>query len=538
MVPKRALSEEEKQERLSKVAPSDLEESVRLHHRWTPTLDALLVQWINEYVSGKGTSYWDTMQPYEVRPSKTDYKYKYRALGDVPVRSLYLRAALVLHFNRRLSEVLAMLDIGSTSSLGPKLRSLDYLILLDLKRGVLDAALDLTEGDGGKRLTVTLDNFEATASRDKGLRDVMNCKNIFTQAFDQLHKQDPKVLRTCFEHDRVFQVTFKGEAGEDAGGVYREAMSRIVEDCFSPHFNLFVLCPNGVHNLNVNTGKYVPNPCKRSPRALEYFEFVGQMVGISLRVQLCLPFPLPSIIWKGLIGRTATAEDLEEFDSLVFQSLHAIRTCHRDGISNDREFAAEYGDKLSFVCTGSDGTEKALLPGGKHIEVTFTNRERYCDLVEQFRCHEFDAQVTAMRRGFATIIPIRAVQLFTASELEALVCGTPQIDMDLWESTTTYSNGFKKSDPTIKLFWKVLRSLSAKDKSGWIRFAWGRSRLPPKDRWSQHMKLTRKRAGIDDLPLSHTCFFQVELPPYKEEEAMRRALLTCIHFGVGGILTS
>ena len=103
------------------------------------------------------------------------------------------------------------------------------------------------------------------------------------------------------------QVSFKGEDGEDAGGVYREAMSRIVEDCFSPHFNLFVLCPNGQHNLNVNTEKYVPNPCKRSPRALEYFEFVGQMIGMSLRVQLCLPFPLPSIIWKGIIGRTATA---------------------------------------------------------------------------------------------------------------------------------------------------------------------------------------------------------------------------------------
>ena len=89
--------------------------------------------------------------------------------------------------------------------------------------------------------------------------------------------------------------------------------------------------------------------------------------------------------------------DLEDFDSLVFQSLHAIRTCHHDGITNDEEFAAEYGDKLSFVCTGSDGTEKELLTGGKAVDVTFSNRERYCDLVETFRCHEFDTQVR--RRG-------------------------------------------------------------------------------------------------------------------------------------------
>ena len=74
-----------------------------------------------------------------------------------------------------------MLDISNNSSLGPKLRSLDYLILFDLKRGLLDSALEMTKGDGGKRLRVTLDNFESTASRDKGLTDVMNCKNVFTQ---------------------------------------------------------------------------------------------------------------------------------------------------------------------------------------------------------------------------------------------------------------------------------------------------------------------------------------------------------------------
>ena len=36
----------------------------------------------------------------------------------------------------------------------------------------------------------------------------------------------------------------------------------------------------------------------------------------------------------------------------------------------------------------------------------------------------------------------------------------------------------------------------------------------------------------------HSPPHQVELPPYKDEASMRRALLTCIHFGVGGILTS
>ena len=36
------------------------------------------------------------------------------------------------------------------------------------------------------------------------------------------------------------------------------------------------------------------------------------------------------------------------------------------------------------------------------------------------------------------------------------------------------------------------------------------------------------------LPVSHTCFNHVELPPYETEDQMRRGLLTAIHFGRAG----
>lgn len=36
-----------------------------------------------------------------------------------------------------------------------------------------------------------------------------------------------------------------GEDGVDAGGVFREGMSRMVEDLFSPDFDLLIQCPNG-----------------------------------------------------------------------------------------------------------------------------------------------------------------------------------------------------------------------------------------------------------------------------------------------------
>jgi len=39
------------------------------------------------------------------------------------------------------------------------------------------------------------------------------------------------------------------------------------------------------------------------------------------------------------------------------------------------------------------------------------------------------------------------------------------------------------------------------------------------------------------LPISHTCFFSVEMPPYVTEEQMRWGLTTAITFGMSGILS-
>ena len=53
-----------------------------------------------------------------------------------------------------------------------------------------------------------------------------------------------------------------------------------------------------------------------------------------------------------------------------------------------------YGERLFFTCTGSDGVERELTPGGSARRVTFDNRLAFCRMVEHARTHEFDAQVS------------------------------------------------------------------------------------------------------------------------------------------------
>jgi hypothetical protein len=492
-------------------------------------MDSKIVQWVNAQCRAKSNDWWKRLKknPEEFCMSKNEFSFQYQHLADVPVRSLLLRVSILAMFNSYLSRVITML----------RLKNGGHLIFYSLKEPILDTALELTKGDGGQNVTIELDNFEASRSRDLGLVEVSSCKNIFTQAHGHLHKLNPSILRTQWEHDRVFRVKFKGESGSDAGGVYREGVSRIVDDCFSEHFSLLLLCPNGQHKINVNMDKYVPNPKATDPLAISYFEFLGKMMGVSLRVQLCLPFAFPSIVWKQIVGSKITMSDLESADSMIVQQLNAIRNCQEDGVVDAETFTEHYGSHQRYTYTGSDGEERELLLGGSSKVVTFENRVDYCDRVIKARLHEFDTQISALCRGMATIVPMRAVQLLTWEELEVAVCGSPKVDMDLWKERTKYSGFSGPEDKTIKLFWKAMESFTEDERRGFIRFAWGRSRLPPKHRWMQDFQIQRM-PSTTSLPISHTCFFQVELPTYPTLQKMRHGLLTAIHFGMCGILNS
>ena len=84
----------------------------------------------------------------------------------------------------------------------------------------------------------------------------------------------------------------------------------------------------------------------------------------------------------------------------------------------------------------------------------------------------------------------------------------------------------RPTDPVIVHFWRAMENLTQEERSQFIRFVWGRSRLPLKGRpWPQTFKIQRM-GGVSDetLPVTHTCFFSIELPEYSTEEVGMRLL--------------
>lgn len=86
-------------------------------------------------------------------------------------------------------------------------------------------------------------------------------------------------------------------------------------------------------------------------------------------------------------------------------------------------------------------------------------------------------QVSAVREGMARVVPVPLLSLFTGPELETMVCGSPDIPLDLLKSVVTYK-GVDANAPLVRWFWETLESFSNAERSLFLRFVWGRTRLP------------------------------------------------------------
>ncbi len=323
-----------------------------------------------------------------------------------------------------------------------------------------------------------------------------------------------------------------GEGGRDAGGLFRDCISHICSDLQSSWVPLFIPVPNS-KGYGENQEKWIPNPLSLTSLHLSMYAFVGKLMGIAIRGKHILNLDLPSIVWKQLIGAEVTLRDLELIDRHCFNQIEELRSMTDDDNENDQLKFSYLGYTWSTV--SSDGkTLIDLSPpnggGGRAVPVRWEERQEYARKIEQARLNEFREQIDNIRKGLATIIPLQLLSLFTWQELELHVCGKNRIDIQLLRENTRYQSGFDDEDAHVQMMWSVLESFADKQRELFLRFVWGRSRLPLNSADFQQKFVVLSCPYNTDrvLPISHTCFFQLELPRYSSEQVMRERLLYAI----------
>lgn len=397
-----------------------------------------------------------------------------------------------------------------------------------VKRVIWDEALTRTN-EKSVALELVLNRPKAMRHRSTEKIDTDGRYSLFSQAFRQLNSLSGAHYR---RPDNFYHVTFLGENAQDAGGPYRETFAQYCEELHSSQLPLMLPTSNSQHNVGAGREKWVLNPGAITTTTLHMYEFLGKLMGVVLRSKQYLSLNIAAMIWKRLVGEQLQIEDLVAVDSMIVNSMHKMRTIDTLGVTEEmfEDIVLE-----TFTTLSSDNRVVVLKPSGQSVAVTFANRCEYADLVESYRLHEFDLQVAALYRGISTVVPAKLLSCFTGPELELMVCGSPEIDVDLLERCTEYSS-CSASDAHIVWFWQVLRKFSHDERSAFLRFVWGRSRLPANEKeFPQRFKLqsfSKAQVGRSSdgyLPISHTCFFSVEVPIYSNEQVLHDKLLYAIY---------
>ncbi len=444
--------------------------------------------------------------------------------GGEPVAAC--RFGMLQDLNCHVREVILLIDLGSIDrpwSVAHLLSRCRGLVYHTVKASCWKKALEATACIGTV-VELPLSRSRAAKLLASGRVDEEARTTVFGQAFRTLHGLPPHGLRRA---DKAWNVLWMGERAQDAGGPYRESWSVFSLELQSSALALLHRTPNGVHAVGQNREQWVLHPGARGELALQLFAFLGKLMGMVMRNGELLHLDLSPLVWKALSGEPLSApEDLEAVDVEMARSLRLLRDM------GPAEFKAAFGGHLDWTCVSTDGRTIELLSGAAAAAaVSYEDRLEYARLVEQYRLHEFDAQAAALRAGLATIVPVRLLALFTWNELEVMVCGLKQVDVNLLRQVTEYSSGVGPEDPHVRFLWQVLEEWTDEERSMFVRFCWGRSRLPLRaEDFPQRFKIQAfGRTPADNyLPVAHTCFFSIELPRYSSLDICRRKLTLAI----------
>nr|XP_012421545.1 PREDICTED: E3 ubiquitin-protein ligase HECW1 isoform X3 [Odobenus rosmarus divergens] len=316
-------------------------------------------------------------------------------------------------------------------------------------------------------------------------------------------------------------ITFVGEEGLDYSGPSREFFFLLSQELFNPYYGLFEYSANDTYTVQISPmSAFVENH-------LEWFRFSGRILGLALIHQYLLDAFFTRPFYKALLRLPCDLSDLEYLDEEFHQSLQWMKD---NNITDILDLTFTVNEEVF-----GQVTERELKSGGANTQVTEKNKKEYIERMVKWRVERGVVQQTeALVRGFYEVVDSRLVSVFDARELELVIAGTAEIDLNDWRNNTEYRGGYHDGHLVIRWFWAAVERFNNEQRLRLLQFVTGTSSVPYEGfaalRGSNGLRrfCIEKWGKITSLPRAHTCFNRLDLPPYPSYSMLYEKLLTAV----------
>ncbi|CAO1604362.1 E3 ubiquitin-protein ligase tom1 [Xanthoria calcicola] len=319
-------------------------------------------------------------------------------------------------------------------------------------------------------------------------------------------------------------IRFHGEEGVDAGGVSREWFQVLSRQMFNPAYALFVPVASDKTTFHPNRLSHI------NEEHLDFFKFIGRIIGKALYEGRALDCHFSRAVYKRILGKSVSIKDMETLDLDYYKSLLWM-------LEND--ITDVITETFSMETDAFGVTEIIdLVENGRNIPVTEENKHEYAQRVVEYRLTgSVQTQLEKFLGGFHDVVPPELIAIFNEQELELLISGLPDIDIDDWKNNTEYHN-YSASSSQIQWFWRAVRSFDKEERAKLLQFVTGTSKVPLNGfrelegmNGFSRFNIHRAYGNKDRLPSSHTCFNQLDLPEYDSYEQLRQQVYTAMTAG-------
>jgi len=265
---------------------------------------------------------------------------------------------------------------------------------------------------------------------------------------------------------------------------------------------------------------------------LVYYRFLGRVMGKAMFDRQLIAGHMVAFIYKHFLGWPVSFKDLETIDEEYYNNLKQLKEL----VSN--------GEDLSMLCLDFSTTQEVmgvkevvdLIENGADVDVDNDNFPEYLEACFKFRMMDrIKPQLKELLLGFFDVIPEPLLTIFDFQELELLMCGLPEIDIDDWKEHTEYSGDYEASGDSSSVcqwFWEVIEEFDQEMKARLLQFVTGTSGVPARGfgvlqgNDGNIRKFTIHGVSLDVClyPRAHTCFNRIDLPQYESKDDLRERL--------------